>query len=33
MYVCIKKAMYGCLNSAPIVYEKMVRDLESHIFR
>ena len=32
LYVLLQKALYGCLKSALLFYEKMVGDLESHRF-
>ena len=33
LYVWIRKALYGCLKSALLFYEKPVRDLEAYGFR
>ena len=33
LYVRLQKAIYGCLKSALLFYEKLVRDLEAYGFR
>ena len=30
--MCVQKARYGCLKSTLLFYEKLVGDLEAHIF-
>ena len=33
LYVWLQKALYGCLKSALLLYEKLVGDLEAYEFR
>ena len=33
IYVLLQKALYGCLKSALLFYEKLVGDLEAYGFR
>ena len=33
LYVRLQKALYGCLKSAFLLYEKLVGDLEAYGFR